>query len=146
LVSFPQAVNQLVCTPALGPQAVVEQFFAACHDLDFEAALELIDDNCVYQNAPFHTARGKERIRRDLGLMFKRLTAFDADMVNIAVNDGVVLTERVDHLGGRLFTATIPLMGAFVVEHGRITQWCDYFDWSASLGKMSTSVFTRWFD
>ena len=130
----------------LGPQAVVEQFFAACHELDFDAALELIADDCVYQNVPFHTARGKERIKRDLGLMFRGMTAFEADMVNIAVNDGVVLTERVDHLSGRLFKASIPLMGAFVVEHDKITQWRDYFDWSSSLGKFSTSVFTRWFD
>ena len=128
-----------------GPQAVVEQFFAACRELDFERALALIDDDCVYENVPFHTARGKARIERDLGLMARALTSFEVEMVNIAASGGVVLTERVDHLGGRLFKAAIPLMGAFVVEQGRITEWRDYFDWSASMGRMGASVVTKWF-
>lgn len=126
------------------PRAVVEAFFTACRVLDFDRALTFIDDDCVYENVPFHTARGKARVGRDLRLMGRALTAFDVDMVNIAADGGVVLTERVDHLSGRFFRASIPLMGAFVVEDGRITQWRDYFDWAAACGRAGTSVFGRW--
>ena len=125
-----------------GPRQVVEQFFAACCALDFDGALALIDDNCVYRNMPFHTARGKARIQRDLTLMAKGMTAFDVEMVNIAVNGNVVLTERVDTLAGRFFRARLPLMGVLVVKNGKITEWRDYFDWSAMMGKITGSFFT----
>lgn len=125
------------------PEYVVTQFFDACSAFDFDRALDFIDDNCVYQNVPFHTARGKARIQRDLGGMEKAMTLFEVEMVNIAVNGNVVLTERVDTLGGRFFKVALPLMGALVVEHGKITEWRDYFDWSLMAGKVGKSFLTN---
>ena len=131
--------------PESDPRAVVQRFLAACSAFDFDAAVAFIDEHCVYQNVPFHTARGRERIRRDLGLMARAMTTFEVDLVNVAVDGDVVLTERIDTLGGRFFRAELPLMGAFVVREGRITQWRDYFDWTSAAGKMGGSVLTRWF-
>ncbi|MDX1695781.1 MAG: limonene-1,2-epoxide hydrolase family protein [Ketobacteraceae bacterium] len=122
---------------------VVERFFTACCALDFDGALELIDERCVYRNVPFHKARGKERIRRDLTLMAKGMTAFDVDMIHLAVSGNTVLTERVDTLTGRFFRAELPLMGVLVVENGKITEWRDYFDWSAMMGKITGSILMR---
>jgi limonene-1,2-epoxide hydrolase len=48
----------------------------------------------------------------------------------VATVGNTVLTERVDHLvdaAGKT-TMSIPLMGIFVVEDGKIAQWRDYFD------------------
>lgn len=125
------------------PQSVVEKFFSACSNFDFDRAMTFIDDDCVYQNVPFHTARGKERIRRDLGSMEKAMNVFEVEMVNIAVNGNVVLTERVDTLGGRFFNVAIPLMGTLVVENGKITEWRDFFDWSFAMGKVGKSILTN---
>jgi limonene-1,2-epoxide hydrolase len=122
------------------PQQVVENFFAACCALDFDGALNLIDDQCVYKNMPFHTARGKARIERDLSLMARGMTSFEVEMVNIAVNGPVVLTERIDTLAGRFFKAELHLMGVLVVKNGKITEWRDYFDWSAMMGKFTGSL------
>ncbi len=124
------------------PKQVVEQFFAACCALDFDGALALIDEDCVYRNMPFHTARGKARIKRDLTTMAKGMTSFDVEMLHIAVNGNVVLTERIDTLAGRFFKAALPLMGVLVVENGKITEWRDYFDWSAMMGKVTGSFLT----
>lgn len=124
-------------------QAVVEHFLQACCELDMDAALELIDDNCVYQNVPFHKARGKKNIVKALQGMGKAMDHFGVEMVNIAVNGDVVLTERVDTLGGRFFNVELPIMGVFVVKNGKITEWRDYFDWSLSLGKFVGSVVTK---
>lgn len=124
-------------------RAVVEDFLQACCELDMDAALNLIDDNCVYQNVPFHTARGKKNIIKTLQGMGKAMDHFGVAMVNIAANGDVVLTERVDTLGGRFFNVELPVMGVFVVKNGKITEWRDYFDWSASLGKFVGSMVTK---
>ncbi|MCG8670292.1 MAG: nuclear transport factor 2 family protein [Pseudomonadales bacterium] len=136
-----QAIDEVVTE---NPQQIVEAFLDACSELDFDKAVAYIDDNCIYKNVPFHTAKGKNRIRRDLGSMSGAMNLFHVEMVHIAVNGNVVLTERVDTLGGRFFKAAIPLMGVFVVNNGKITEWRDYFDWSSGLGKTIGSVFTSW--
>jgi len=128
---------------SLDPKAVVEHFFAACSAFNFDLALEYVDDNCVYKNVPFHTSKGKDRIRRDLGGMAKAMNVFEVEMVNIAVNGNAVLTERVDTLGGRFFTVEVPLMGVLIVEDGKITEWRDYFDWSLIMGRMGKSLFSN---
>lgn len=122
------------------PQAVVEGFLDACSALDFDLGMTFIDEHCVYKNMPFHTARGKARIKRDLTSMQKSMNLFEVEMVNIAASGKTVLTERVDTIAGRFFRVEIPLMGVFVVENGKITEWRDYFDWTSVFGKMGRSV------
>ena len=129
-------------TTVVKPQTVVEDFFKACCELDMDAALDLIDDNCIYQNVPFHTARGKKNVVKALQAMGKAMTHFDVEMINIAANGNVVMTERVDTLGGKFFNVKLPLMGVLVVKDGKITEWRDYFDWSLSFGKFFSSLFT----
>jgi len=53
-----------------------------------------------------------------------------AEMLALAEVGSKVLTERIDHLydtDGKL-VMSIPLMGIFEVEGGKITAWRDYFD------------------
>ncbi|WP_082973474.1 limonene-1,2-epoxide hydrolase family protein [Mycobacterium sp. E2327] len=58
--------------------------------------------------------------------------AYAFDIVNLASEGSVVLTERLDSIqtpDGR--KPAIPVMGTFVVDDdGRITRWIDYFDLS----------------
>jgi limonene-1,2-epoxide hydrolase len=56
--------------------------------------------------------------------------AYAFEIVNLASEGSVVLTERLDYIqapdGSK---PAIPVMGTFVVDHeGRITRWTDYFD------------------
>lgn len=127
---------------AADARTVVEAFLNACGKMDMEAGLELIDDNCVYQNMPFHKATGKRAIVKTFEGMGKAMNQFDVEMVNIAANGDVVLTERVDTLGGRFFNVKLPVMGVFVVKNGKITEWRDYFDWFLTLGKFVGSIVT----
>ncbi len=129
-------------TAVANSQSIVEDFLNASCALDIDAALELIDDNCVYQNVPYHTARGKKNIVKALQGMGKAMTQFDVEMLHIVANGEVVMTERVDTLGGRFFNVRLPVMGIFVVKNGKITEWRDYFDWSLSFGKFFGSLFS----
>ncbi len=140
---MPKNSNAKIIMEFNDPQSVVEKFFAVCSTCDFDSAMIYIDEDCVYHNVPFHTAKGKERIHRDLVGMGKAINLFEVEMVNIAVNGNVVLTERIDTLGSRFFKAALPIMGTLVVENGKITEWRDYLDWSFAFGKVGKSIFTN---
>ncbi len=116
-------------------QSTVEQFLDYLEDLNLDAAMELVSQDCVYRNMPFHTARGKERIARDLKAMMARVTEFDVEMLHIASDGETVLTERIDTISAGKVSAGIELMGVFVVRDGLITEWRDYFDWSSTGGR-----------
>lgn len=126
-------------------KVVVENFLEKLEQLDLDAALDMMSEDCVYKNMPFHVANGKDRIRRDLSAMMARVTAFDVEMIHIASDGEVVLTERVDTIETGRLSAAIELMGVFVVRNGQITEWRDYFDWTSSGGRFLKGIFKGFF-
>ena len=74
---------------------------------------------------------GPYEIRKAVKGYLARTERCDLEVVNLAVTDNVVLTERVDHLlfDGKVIDARV--MGAFEVKGEKITAWRDYFDTSA---------------
>jgi limonene-1,2-epoxide hydrolase len=58
--------------------------------------------------------------------------AYAFEIVNIAADGQVVLTERVDYIRTPAgVVAGVPVMGTFVIDDGgKITRWTDYFDLS----------------
>jgi len=127
------------------PKKIVEEFLAALSDFELEDAALLLHENCAYQNVPFHKEQGKEKVLRVLKAMMKHLEIFDVEMIHIAVNGNVVMTERIDTLGGKFFKSDIHLMGTFVIEDGKIIEWRDYFDWSSSGGRFLKGIFGKIF-
>jgi limonene-1,2-epoxide hydrolase len=72
--------------------------------------------------------RGHDAIREAVECYVRRTESFEAELLNIAVNDNIVLVERVDHMiyDGNKIAARC--MGAFEVTGEKITAWRDYFD------------------
>lgn len=125
---------------SIDSKTVVENFIEKLEQLDIDAALDMMSEDCVYKNMPFHTANGKDRIRRDLSAMMARVTNFEVEMIHIASDGEVVLTERIDTIETGRISAGIELMGVFVVRNGQITEWRDYFDWTSSGGRFMKSA------
>jgi limonene-1,2-epoxide hydrolase len=126
-------------------EVILEYFIDALENLDFEALANLLHEDCVYKNVPFHTAKGKNNVLRDLKAMAKRINFFNVEMISLAVNKNTVLTERIDTLGGKFFKAEIELMGVFVIRDGLIIEWRDYFDWSTAGGRFLKGMFSKVF-
>ncbi|GAB2834494.1 limonene-1,2-epoxide hydrolase family protein [Actinocorallia aurea] len=109
---------------------VVEEFLAALEAFDLAAAERLLAPGVLYQNVPLPPARGRGATMRQLKLMMKHLTAFEAVNHDIAVNGDTVLTSRTDALVRGRFRAEFWVAGTFRVREGRIVLWRDYFDWT----------------
>jgi limonene-1,2-epoxide hydrolase len=111
-------------------ERVVLEFLERFNQNRIDSAIDLLHENVFYHNIPMEPMRGRETVRAfthefGVGTRFKA----EWQTIHIASKDDIVLTERVDAFSladGRRIA--IPLMGAFRVKDGLITEWRDYFD------------------
>jgi limonene-1,2-epoxide hydrolase len=123
---------------AQSPIDVVQSFLHALGTGNLDRVSAFLADDVVYQNVPLPADRGKENVLRTLKLFQRFVTKFEVKMRNIAVRDGVVLTERVDILSGPFVYLDIWVCGTFEVRDGKITLWRDYFDLAETTAKLFT--------
>ncbi|OBA60740.1 limonene-1,2-epoxide hydrolase [Mycobacterium sp. 1100029.7] len=113
------------------PAEVVRQFCALMEQRDAEALRPLLAAGAVYQNVGMPAFTGPDAIVENMAAQFSMFPdAYAFEIVNLASEGSVVLTERLDYIqspdGSK---PAIPVMGTFVVDDdGRITRWTDYFD------------------
>lgn len=100
----------------------------ACNRIDMDAIIDCFTDDAVYHNIPMAKVRGKAAIRETLATIMGDSEAVQWDVLNIADEGGVVLTERVDKFRINGVWAEIPVMGVFEVSDGKVAAWRDYFD------------------
>ena len=118
------------------PVDVVRKFCALMEERDAEALRPLIADNAVYQNVGMPASSGVDAIVENMAAQFSMFPdAYAFEIVNIASDGAVVLTERLDYIqaldGSK---PAVPVMGTFVVGgDGKITRWTDYFDVSLTV-------------
>jgi limonene-1,2-epoxide hydrolase len=118
------------------PVDVVREFCALMERRDPEALRPLIAEHAVYQNVGMPASTGVEAILENMATQFSMFPdAYAFEIVNIAGDGPVVLTERLDYIqtpdGAK---PGVPVMGTFVVgDDGKITRWTDYFDISLTV-------------
>ncbi|MBV1691756.1 nuclear transport factor 2 family protein [Novosphingobium sp. G106] len=116
------------------PAQIVSDFIALWEEPDgFPQAVDTyFTPDTVWENHGLITTRGPEEA---IGFydQFGAATGMKGmriDVLAIAETGAKVLTERVDYIlgAGGETVMTVPVMGIFEVEGGRITAWRDYFD------------------
>ena len=113
------------------PADVVRNFCALMEQRDAEALRPLLADGAVYQNVGMPAFTGPDAIVENMAAQFAMFPdAYAFEIVNLASEGSVVLTERLDYIQGPDGSKpAVPVMGTFVVDDdGRITRWTDYFD------------------
>lgn len=102
--------------------------FCRCWDrLDFDAAADFLHDDIIYHNMPLDPIHGKTAVEAYL----RGAGPFETcqwELLNIAADGPVVLTERVDRFTVRGTPIALEVMGVFEIADGRIRRWRDYFD------------------
>ena len=118
------------------PVDIVRKFCDLMEQRDAEALRPLIADDAVYQNVGMPASSGVDAIVENMAAQFSMFPdAYAFEIVNMASDGAVVLTERLDYIqapdGSK---PAVPVMGTFIVgEDGKITRWTDYFDVSLTV-------------
>lgn len=116
------------------PAEIVRDFVALWEEEDgFTAAVNrYFRDDTIWENHGLLTTTGKEEA---LGFYHQfseatGMTAMKIDMLALAAAGAKVLTERIDRIlnAEGVEVMTVPVMGIFEIEDGKIAAWRDYFD------------------
>jgi limonene-1,2-epoxide hydrolase len=115
---------------------VVMNFIQAWNDRDWDAIDAAFTEDVVYHNMPMEPLLGKAAASAMIRGMQPK--SVDWQVLNIAENGNVVLTERVDNFVlADDKTLSIPVMGTMEIENGKIKAWRDYFDLATFTGQMA---------
>ena len=112
------------------PVDIVREFCGLMEQRDSDALRPLLADDARYQNVGMPAVVGVDAIVENMHAQFAMFPdAYAFEIVNIAGDGPVVLTERLDYIqtpNGE--KPAVPVMGTFIVDNDRITRWTDYFD------------------
>ena len=115
------------------PIEVVRRFCAAWSDDASTAQLAaFFTDDAVYHNIPMAPVTGRENIAKNIASFIRPgapgIMGIKFQLINIAANGPVVMTERVDAFRLPNKSFELPVMGIFEIKDGKIKAWRDYFD------------------
>jgi limonene-1,2-epoxide hydrolase len=114
------------------PADVVNSFIAAIERKDLEHALSHLTEQVEYDNVPIGKVFGREAVRSILGPFLAGFSRVQWVVVHEVasgnLDHGVVMNERIDRFGNDDRWIELPVAGVFVVQHGQIALWRDYFD------------------
>jgi limonene-1,2-epoxide hydrolase len=112
------------------PGRLVVSFLRALSEYDIDTSLGLVADDLEYANVSLPTIHGKARLEQlaRAALRPERM-GFNVHFNHVAVEDDVVLTDRIDELNFRRFASRFWVYGRFLVRDGKIAVWRDSFDW-----------------
>ncbi|HUY22423.1 MAG TPA: limonene-1,2-epoxide hydrolase family protein [Acidimicrobiales bacterium] len=119
------------------PIDVVTSFCAAWSTLDIDQIMGYFHDDAEYHNIPVDPLVGTEDIRAMIVGFTAGWDRVEFDVRHIVADGDVVLTERVDRFVSPERTVSLPVMGTFEVEGGRIKAWRDYFDLNQFMSQLS---------
>lgn len=114
-------------TDAAANDAMVRAFIAAWERRDTDHIVDAFTDDGVYHSTPLTPIVGKPAIREFVA-GFEGVPAGRLEIRNQVASDTVVMNERIDRLTMNGRAVTLPIMGVFEIEGGRIKAWREYFD------------------
>ena len=106
---------------------IVRNFNNAWTAMDFDAIIGTLHEDIVYHNIPLTPIVGRAAVEDYLRGAWK-FDDCEWELVNIAADGDIVLTERIDRFLFGARKVSLLVMGVFIVERGRIKVWRDYFD------------------
>jgi limonene-1,2-epoxide hydrolase len=121
-------------------KTVVLELIDAFNSIDLDRVVACFADGAVYHNIPMEAVTGPDAIRQVLDAFMGSSSEVQWDLLHIAAEAGVVLTERVDKFKIGDNWIALPVMGTFEVADGKITAWRDYFDLGQFQAQMASAA------
>lgn len=108
--------------------ALIRQFIEACVRAEPDEFAAYFTEDAIWWNVPWSAVKGRAAIRETLRRGAERMTALPWEIRHIVAEGSVVMTERVDNFLVGQKQVSVPCMGIFELEGGKIAAWRDYWD------------------
>jgi limonene-1,2-epoxide hydrolase len=108
--------------------ALISRFIQACVRADPDEFASYFTDDAVCWNSPWPAVRGRDAIRETLRKGSQKMAALPWEIRHMVADANIVVTERVDHFLVNDKKISVPCMGIFELQDGKIAAWRDYWD------------------
>ncbi len=108
--------------------ALISEFIQACVRADPDEFASYFTEDAIWWNSPWPPVKGRDAIRETLHRGSQRMAALPWEIRHIVADGNIVLTERVDHFLVNNKKVSVPCMGVFELQGGKIAAWRDYWD------------------
>ncbi len=108
--------------------ALISEFIQACIRADPDEFASYFTEDAVWWNSPWPPVKGRDAIRETLRKGSQKMAALPWEIRHIVADGNIVLTERVDHFLVNDKKVSVPCMGVFELQGGKIAAWRDYWD------------------
>ena len=108
--------------------ALISQFIQACVRADPDEFASYFTEDAIWWNSPWAPVKGRDAIRETLRRGSQKMAALPWEIRHIVADGNIVLTERVDHFLVNNKKVSVPCMGVFELQGGKIAAWRDYWD------------------
>jgi limonene-1,2-epoxide hydrolase len=110
-------------------QAFIAAFMKAWPTEDATVLGSFFDEDASYHNVPLDPVKGRAAIVATFAQFMKMGGQVDVEIIHMAAEGEIVMTERVDHvIRDDGTTISLAMMGVIEVHDGLIAAWRDYFD------------------
>ena len=135
-------VHSIATKDITNPGDYVTRFIENIEQSNFTAAMDMVSDDCEYDNVPITKVFGKEAMIQILSDFLAAATKVEWLIHHqISTGDmehGVVMNERTDRFEMDDRWIELDIAGLFVVSNGKIALWRDYFDRESFAKALST--------
>ena len=107
--------------------SLIREFIGAWERRDTDFIVDCFSDDGVYHSVPLDPVVGKQAIRAFVA-GFEDVPPGRLDIRHQVASSDVVMNERTDYITMNGMPVTLPIMGVFEMEDGRIKAWREYFD------------------
>lgn len=121
-------------------EAVIREFIAAWSSLDAARLAAYFTEDGTYHNIPSQPVSGRANIQAMISNFTRPWQSTVWEISNVAAVGNLVMVERVDHTVVAGQTISLPCVGVFEMEGGKIKLWRDYFDLTTYTSGLSRAL------
>jgi len=109
-------------------EKIIRAFVSSWSELDVDKLVSYFSEDGTYYNMPTQPIKGHENLKNFIAGFIRNWSSTNWEIINLIAKDDVVMVERIDITIVNGKEITLPCLGVFEMQDGKIIEWRDYFD------------------
>ena len=121
-------------------ERIVREFIAAWSNLDPAELADYFTVDGTYHNIPSGPVTGRENVQAMITGFIRPWQETEWEIISLVADGNRVMVERLDKTVVANQPVTLPCVGVFEMENGRIKVWRDYFDLATYVEQLNAAL------